>query len=193
MKKRINLLIYHKKYKETELVFSVIRKGVTVFLFFSLLIIPLMLLILNNKKTQLNQLIEERNKLKEKLNKKKEVEIAYQIFSHKFGQLKEILSFDVNFFPNYQLINDSLKNATTGAFLDSIEIDKNKKTNFIVSFQNIDELINFLNYIEEKKYLSNFSQLTLKSFTLDQSSFGSQAIKKYQLNFSGQFKKDNEN
>lgn len=189
MKKRINLLIYHKKYQETESLFSTIRKVVMAFLFFSLLIIPIMLLILNNKRTQLNQLIEEKNRLKEELNKKKDVEIAYQIFSHKFSQLKEILSADVDFFPNYQLINDSLKSATTGAFLDSIEIDKDKKTNFIISFQNLDELINFLNYIEEKKYLYNFSQLTLKSFSLDQSSLENQASKKYQLSFVGQFKK----
>lgn len=188
MKKRINLLIYHDKYKKTEKIFLEFKKFIYFFLFFSILTTFFILIILNNKKNELNQLIKEKKYLESFLREKKDVDIVYQIFSNKFSQIKNILDSDVNFYPYYKIINDSLKKATISAFLESITITKNKETNFTISFKDFNALINFLDFIEDENYLSNFSQLTLKNINLKQKTTSNQANQEYNLDFTGQFK-----
>ena len=188
MRKRINLLIYHEKYIKTEKFFLKFKKFIYSFLSFSILITLITLIILNNKKNELNQLVKEKKYLENFINKNKDVDIAYQIFSNKFSQIKNILNSDVNFYPYYKIINDSLKKATISASLESITITKNKETNFTISFKDFNALISFLDFIEDESYLSNFRQLTLKNINLNQKPTSNQAGQEYKLDFVGQFK-----
>lgn len=189
MKKGINLLVYHDKYKKTQIFFIKLKKVIYFLLLFSILISAFMLIILNNKKNELDQLLEKKKYLEDQLSKKQNIDVKYQIFSHKFLQLKNILDSDVNFYPYYKLINDSLKKATISALLESIEITKNKETNFTVSFKDFNELINFLNHVEEINFLSHFNQLTLKSIVLNQNAAQMEKNQQYNLVFTGIFKK----
>lgn len=188
MRKRINLLKYHEKYIKTEKFFLKFKRFIYFSLSFSILITFITLIILNNKKNELNQLIKEKKYLENFISKNKDVDIAYQIFSNKFLQIKNILNSDVNFYPYYKIIIDSLKKATSSASLESITITKNKDTNFTISFKDFNALINFLDFIEDESYLSNFRQLTLKNINLNQTTTSNQAGQEYKLDFVGQFK-----
>lgn len=189
MKKRINLLVYHDKYKKTEVFFVRLKKVIYSLMLFSILLSAFMLIMLNNKKSELNQLLEKKQNLEDQISKKQDIDVKYQIFSRKFLQLKKILDSDTNFYPYYKLINDSLKKATISALLESIEITKNKETNFTISFKDFNELINFLNHVEEISFLTHFNQLTLKNIVFNQNADQTEKNQQYNLVFTGQFKK----
>jgi len=190
MKKRINLLTKHEDYQRWEKIFSWIRLStiLSVIIFF-ITTLGLIFLLFENKKG-IDELIKKKENLLKFISQHAPTEAKYQIFSKKFDYLKKILDQDVNFFPYYQLINQSLQSATTGAILKSITISKDKKTNFEVGFTTFEEMINFLNTVESSQFTQNFQSLSLKNFSLKQELETNK--KEFLLNFEGQFKKTNE-
>lgn len=183
MKKKINLLSKQKKYIKLERVFQVLRicilvSGITVFLldiiFFSLLL---------QQKKQLDSLTSDKNKLLEFLvaNRKEETSFAY--FRNKQKQIATYLKNDVNFFPYYNLLNDSLKSSSPEAQLDAVVIDKTKDVDFVVVFADFTSLLSFFKFAESDSFLKNFTNLNLKRFDL-----GNKDNKNYKLSFKGVFK-----
>lgn len=186
MKKRINLLTKHEKYIKIENIFSKIRIFTivitTIFFLTNLLLFSLLI----NAQQEIKQLNLKKEELLKFMIDNADIEAKYKIFSIKYSSLKDILAQDVNFFPYYNIINESLKASTTDAIIKSIEIDKDKQTTFSVSFATFEEMINFLTNIENPDFTKNFQSLTLKSFSLIQ---GKEINKnEYLLNFEGKFK-----
>lgn len=181
MKKRINLLTKLEKYKKLEKIFFWVKVVSLLSIVFVLLINLFFTFLFLNKKKEIEELNTKKLILLQFISQNAPVEAKYQIFSERYSLLKKNLNDDANFFPYYQLITQSLQSATSGAVLKSIEIAKDKKTNFAVGFSSFEEMRNFLQRAESEEFTKNFQELILKNF-----SFGQE----YQLNFEGRFKEN---
>jgi hypothetical protein len=186
MKKRINLLTKHEKYIKVEKTFAKIRMVTVAITCVFFLTNALFVLLLINQQQEIKKLNSKKEVLLKFLIENANLEAKYKIFSLKYESLKDILNQDVNFYPYYSIINESLKSATTEALLKSIKIEKDKTTNFSVSFATFSAMINFLTNVENQDFNKNFKSLSLKSFSLTQD----KNINKneYLLNFEGKFK-----
>lgn len=104
-------------------------------------------------------------------------------------QLNTFMQQDAHSLPYYNLLSAAISKSTESATLKSFLIQKNRETNFIVSFINFDELLNFFRFIESDDFLKNFEKVSLKSFTAIGSS---KAKTSYELSFTGKFTEINE-
>lgn len=117
-------------------------------------------------------------------NKNSETETAY--FLLKKDQLKTFLKDDAQFLPYYNILQDSIKEASDEGRVQAMVIDKDKKTKFVINFTDYDALYSYLKYVESDDFLRHFETLKLSSFSLDQAE-GAQ-LKGYELKFEGVFK-----
>lgn len=154
--------------------------GVFVFIAFLLLINQVFLLdllqrdLIKKKETYLKYLLDE-----------KETEANMRYFKSKQTQLNTFLKNDANFLPYYEVLLSSIGETNANAVLDTIDIDKNRETRFIVKFTNDGEMLTFLNNIESENFLENFISLSLQNFSLNKQVSKSS---KYQLELRGVFK-----
>lgn len=187
MKNRINLFKRKPKQDYISVNAPRIKKylsilGIILFVFFLFLIVEVIRLnnvqqdLIKKKETYLKYLLDE-----------KDTEANIRYFKSKQTQLNTFLKDDANFLPYYEVLKKSLDEPGNNVILDTIEIDKTRKTRFIVKFKNSDEMLSFLRYIEAEDFLKNFVSLTIQSFTLNQQSKAS----KYQLELQGVFKELN--
>lgn len=154
--------------------------GIVLFILFMVLINQVIQLnatqqeLLKKKETYLKYLLEE-----------KEVEANMRYFKSKQTQVNTFLKEDANFLPYYKVLKESLEETSDKAILDTIDIDKDRNTRFVVKFNNSDEMLLFLRYIETEEFLKNFISLSLQNFNLNQ-----QQAKgtRYQLELRGVFK-----
>jgi len=133
---------------------------------------------LKKKETYLRYLLDEKN-----------IEANIRYFKSKQAQVDAFLKEDAQFVPYYEVLKKSLGETTNDkATLEVIDIDKDRNTRFVVKFNNTDEMLLFLRYVENEEFLKNFQSLTLQSFSLNQQ------LKKgssYQLELRGVFKELN--
>lgn len=191
MKKRINLLTKHEKYRTIEEVFQKLRwlLGLLTGGFF--VAYAFLFLFLSQQRTKINTLLAEKQTLLGFLLQNKEVEAKFIYFSGKYKQLNSILKDDVNFYPYYNLLNESLKSASPTPSLSSLVINKDKTTTFTLTFDDLNSLVSFLKFTESDVFVKNFSELTLISFASDQKSINKSTVSKnlnYKLDFKGKFK-----
>ncbi len=188
--KKINLLSQHRNYLLYQNYFLMFKKIVYLLtgLFFVFLITSL--IFIATKKKQMDVLIQKEQNLQTFIKNNFPLEENFKNFNNLFSQLKENLNKDVNFYPYYNLINDSLKISTNPPVIESLKIDQNKKVNFTLSFNNMTHLIEFLDYVEKETFLTNFINLKLESFSVESQSLLNTSTS-YKLSFVGQFKKIN--
>lgn len=184
-RKRINLFskgVQHKFFEvERKIVLYSTVTGAFLFVVFLIFIIlgftqKDTLSKLNNEKEEMLRYMVE--------NKNSETETAY--FLLKKDQLKKFLKDDAQFLPYYNILSDSIREASDQAHVQSMLIDKDKKTNFVINFTEYNALYSYLKYVESDDFLRHFEKLTLTSFSLDQTE--DEANKEYELNFEGVFK-----
>lgn len=185
-KKRLNLLRKEPRNRIRELVI-----GKTVFyativgiiLFAVFLLLNLLNIIqkrdietkLKEKESVLNYIVSNNNDI---------VKSAY--FSLKNDLLKKYMKDDAEFLPYYTVLNDSIASASNSARVESLYIDKSKKTEFVIDFNDYNAIYKYIKYTESDMFLKNFVSLTLTSFSIDQTNISKN--KGYILNFEGQFK-----
>lgn len=185
MKKRINLFrekpqldfisVNAQRIKKTLTIVGVITFAIFLLLIIQTVQLDLKLADLNSKKeTYLRYLLAD-----------KDTEANMRYFKSKQTQLNNFLKEDANFLPYYTILKQSLDQSGNTATLDTITIDKNRETRFIVKFSNYDDMLLFLKYIESDSFLKNFSSLSLDSFNLSQNI---SSVKNYQLELKGIFK-----
>ncbi len=185
MKNRINLFrqkpqldfisVNAAKLKRIFTVIGVITFAIFVFLIIKTVQLDLKLQDLSTKKeTYLKYLLED-----------KDTEANMRYFKSKQTQLNNFLKDDANFLPYYTILKQSLDQSGNTAILDTITIDKNRETRFVVKFTNYNDMIAFLKYIESADFLKNFTSLSLDSFNLSQNI---SSVKNYQLELKGVFK-----
>lgn len=190
MKKRINLFRQKPQLDVISLNAEKIKNyltvsGVVIFSFFIYLVIQTVQLEL--KIRSLNQ--KKENYLKYLLLDK-DTEANMRYFKSKQTQLNNYMKDDAQFLPYYTVLKQSLDQSGKTAFLDTITIDKNRTTRFVVQFDKNEDMLAFLKYIESSDFLNNFSSLSLDSFSLSQNI---SSTKNYQLELKGVFKELNNN
>jgi len=153
--------------------------GIMLFVCFLLLIYQVLRLsstqqaLLKMKETYLKYLLEEND-----------VEANIRYFISKQTQVNTFLKDDARFLPYYQILKKSLEETSNNVVLDTIDIDKSRKTRFIVKFKDTEEMLSFIRYIEGEEFLKNFISLSLQSFVINKQTKGS----RYQLELQGIFK-----
>ena len=190
MKKGINLLKTQKRLIHLEIFFNKIKGGTIVIFFIFLATYLVFYYFLFLQKQKIAGLVSEKKVMLDYFLQNKEVEAKFIYFRNKQKQIGNILKQDVNFFPYYNLLKESLKQVNVEAQLDSVVIDKSKSVSFNLSFNNYSGLLTFLKFAESDDFLQNFNQLSLMNFNRDD-----KQTKKneYRLNFSGKFINLNEN
>lgn len=183
MKKNINLLIKQKKYLNEEKFFYYLKIYTYVLfsVFFISIIINLFFLIQNSKKIDLKK--REKETYLQYLLKNKEVEAKFVYFRNKSSQIENILENDVNFYPYYNLLKDGLKYASPEPVIESIAINKDRTTSFMLGFDSTPQLLAFLKFAESPDFLKNFSELSLHQFNLEEN----KDVKNYKLGLVGKF------
>lgn len=184
MKRRINLFQKKERTDPLSLYATRIRKvitflGVGIFLAFNIVIFLLI-----GVRRKYDVLIAKKSQYLQFLLVEKEVEANMRYFKSKQTQLNTFLKDDAHFLPYYRILKESLDATSINTSLDVIDIDKNRNTRFVVKFINYDEMLLFLKKMESGDFLSNFSSLSLQSFSLNK-----QVSKKgsFQLELRGQF------
>lgn len=185
--KRINLLIKQTKYLRLERIFSSLKLAIVFVIVLFLLTYAAASSLLFKQKQTISELNAQKKSLLELLLANKEVEAKFVYFRNKQKQLSDILKDDVNFYPYYQLLTDSLKKSTPEARLDTVVIDKSKAVNFTVSFNDFASMLSFFKFAESDDFLKNFNLLILSNFSTVQTTKSS-----YQLVFRGSFSQLNE-
>lgn len=186
--KRINLLTKQKKYTDISNLFFKLKylTGFIVLIF--LLSYIFFAIVLSGQQNTLSVLESQKKSLLEYLLQNKQVEAKFVYFRSKERQLSEILKDDVNFYPYYNLLQDSLKSSSPEAALENVVIDKNKTVTFSIGFKDNNSMLDFFKFAESDEFLKNFSQLILNTF----SSSVLATSNSYKLEFKGVFSQLNE-
>jgi len=178
-KKRLNLLGSRVEYLKVERQFYYIRVATIVLFFVFLLIFFITNLKFLADKKQLDALFTQKKILlenqHENINEKAKIKLLFD----KHQKIQSFLKDDARFLPYYQLLIETLKTATPEPSLLSFKIDKEKNTDFILGFSDINQLIRFLSFIEEQNFLDKFESLILNGFSFGQS--------RAELSFKGKF------
>lgn len=182
MKKRINLLSKQKKYLNFENLLQRLRLTILIIGILVLFLDIGFFAILIKQRSELDSVNEQKKSLLTFLVANKEAEAKFIYLRTKESQVSNFLKNDVNFFPYYNLLNESLQSASPQARLDSVLINKDRATEFTVGFDDFVALSSFFKFTESPVFLDNFSELTLGGFNILQ-----QEKKTYQLSFKGKF------
>lgn len=196
MKKRLNLLNRKKRFDAFASYALKIKRFGTVAgiaLFFVFLYVVINTITLKN---EISQLAKKKELYLSVLFNEKDVEANIRYFKGKQTQLLNYEKDDAHFVPYYQvLLNVLSSSASQSARLDTIEIDKNRDTSFVVKCNEYNGMVAFLKYVESDEFLSNFETLSMASLNLSRESpdairgANQQKVNKnYQLQFKGRFK-----
>ncbi len=132
----------------------------------------------------IKSLFEQKKILLQSLKDKEAYEAKVSYLEKKYSFLKEFLKDDAQTLPYYNLLNSALSLSTQSAQLRSFKIDKNRHVDFTVIFNNFSEMMAFFKFIESEKFIKNFENIILKSFSI---SIGEQENESYELSFTGRF------
>lgn len=188
MKKGINLLKRQKKYQLFQRVFSrlkiIIILEVVIFLF----IYSIFYYLLLRQKQKIDLLSAQKKDMLEFFIQNKTIDAKFIYFRGKQKQLSDILKQDINFFPYYNLLRESLLSHGPEAQLEYVLIDKSRGVSFTIGFEDYSNLLVFLKFAESDDFLKSFNHLVLSNFSNLEL-----AKNAYKLTFSGKFNAINEN
>ena len=186
---RINLLVSKKKHSDISKYFSLFKITLiiiaVILLIFSLIIGTL--LFFQNRKIE--TLTKEKQSGIEILNSQKEDEVKLVKITNKLKDIETFSKDDANFYPYYEILTQSFSKSSESANIDSLNIEKDRKFNFTLSFSNIGSMLESFKFIESDEFLKNFSSIYLKSLNTEDR----QNIKIYKIAFEGEFIEINEN
>lgn len=182
MKKGINLLHVQEKYKKYYRAFAFIKifSGIIVVVFFIFLLG--FFLALDHKNKEYQRILSERVNTIGYLRANQHTEAEFVLFGNKLIETNMLLKEDANFYPYYNILNQSLQQASEEARFRSIHIDKDKNVNFVIELPSYEKLLAFFKFIESDIFLDKFDELVLSQLDL------TELQDAYQLSFSGKFK-----
>lgn len=187
-KTRINLLLTKEDYHRYGAFFQKLRLIILLFSFLLFSVTLIISILFYNQKQELDYLINKKNLALSQLNSVNQDFTKITALINRYNLLNKYLAEDANFLPYYSLLISSIPESTSSSRISKFTIDKQRNIEFIVSFDNFTDLMNFLKLIESKKFLENFELLSLKNFNF-MTDNNSLSNKNYQLVFSGKFKK----
>jgi len=185
-KTKINLLTNREDYQKINLYFKYFR---TALLFFSLACFAAVILFYFSNASETNKynvLVREKTHFTKLVNQNKVQELKLNFINRKYSALQDFSREDAKFLPYYNKLSSLLIYGTEEANLRSFDINKIREVNFMVSFDDFTDVINFFGLLESDKFLSSFDTLIIKGFSI----FGDELTKKknYDLTFFGKFK-----
>jgi type II secretory pathway component PulL len=190
MKKRINLFTKKKRFNTFEAYAVKIRKYGSILgvLFFFLFITVMYQIFIIQR--EISQLSAQKKEYLSQLLNEKDIEANIRYFKGKQTQLISFEKDDARFLPYYSVLLNVLFTSTESAKLESIQIDKNRTTSFIIKFDDYNGMISFLKYVESSEFLEKFESLSMASLSLtrDPQQSQSKTAMNYQLQFKGKFK-----
>ncbi|MEX1052468.1 MAG: hypothetical protein WEC80_01310 [Patescibacteria group bacterium] len=145
-------------------------------------------LIFSQLQTQ-NKLEKEKLSNLETLSTEQENEVKLIKIANKTSDIELFSKDDANFYPYYQILTQSFNQSSEAANIETLNIEKDRKFNFSISFSNLNSLLENFKFIESEGFLSNFSTIYLKSLETEDRQDG----KFYRITFEGVFKEINEN
>ncbi len=189
MKKRINLFQFGTQNAPPAIVVRVQKYSIGVGMVLFIIFLSINAIFLSFR-LRLNSLKQQKSSLLSQLVENQDIEAQILYFSKKQNQLTVFGKEDANFLPYYTLLKDILVFSSNSPVLQSMSIDKDKKTAFVVEFEDFSKAYDFLHYVESDSFLKNFLALKLEKLTIAENA---QSITKgYELHFSGTFKPINE-
>ena len=135
--------------------------------------------------TALVQKTAERDELSTIINAVSSKEKKVTELLQKKELLKTYLKDDAQFLPYFTLLKEILAPLNAEKNLQSFSVDKNQLADFTLQFATVDEVEQFLAYMETEVFLKNFTSVQLKDFSISPG-VGNSAI---DLRFQGQFTK----
>jgi len=183
MKKHINLITRQRKYYQADAVIRYLRIVITVLGAVFIAVNLIFFVILYREQNSVEVLLNEKKNLLDYLIKNKEGEARFIFFNTKEKQVATILKGDVNFYPYYNLLSDSLKRASPEGELQALILDKNREVSFTIGFEDYPSLISFFKFMETNEFLKNFTDLTLQSVDVGKA----KEKNSYVLNLKGTF------
>ncbi|OGK17051.1 hypothetical protein A2774_01325 [Candidatus Roizmanbacteria bacterium RIFCSPHIGHO2_01_FULL_39_12c] len=185
MRRKINLIKSGRRFADKLSVYIKARNTLVFTFLFFLLTNFFIYYFLSQQNKNVSDLSRKKAELVQFFIDNKEAEAEFIYFSNKQRQFTRLLKDDVNFYPYYNLLKASLEKFSFFVKLDSVFIDKDKTTSFAISFDNYNNLINFLKFAESEDFLENFDQLSLINFS---TADARTSRKEYRLNFEGRFR-----
>lgn len=163
MKKHINLITRQRKYYQADAVIRYFRIIITVLGAAFIAVNLIFFVLLYREQSSIEVLLNDKKNLLDYLIKNKESEARFIFFNTKEKQVTSILKDDVNFYPYYNLLGDSLKHASPEGKLQALILDKDRAVSFTIEFEDYPSLISFFKFMETNEFLKNFTDLTLQS------------------------------
>ncbi|OGK21806.1 hypothetical protein A2866_03530 [Candidatus Roizmanbacteria bacterium RIFCSPHIGHO2_01_FULL_39_8] len=183
MKKGINLLIKQDQYIKYERVFKQLKLVLVLFCIVALFEYIGLYIVVQRQRQKTVELQNQNQTLLNYIVQNKQVEANLVFFRQKEQQLVTILKTDVNFYPYYQLLTDSLLQYGPQAKLVSLTMDNERQSEFTLQFPDYAGMLTFFKFAETDEFVTNFDSLVLSNFTATP---GEQ--QSYQLVFKGTFK-----
>ncbi|MEI6532934.1 MAG: hypothetical protein WCO06_03775 [Candidatus Roizmanbacteria bacterium] len=113
---------------------------------------------------------------------------SINIFMNGRNLLYERIKNDSEFLPYYTKLKEIVAVTEEIPNIDSIVIEKDKSTKFIIRYKTYTSALQFVHIIESETFLSNFTKLKLSSFNLSKENSNGGNEPDYVFNFEGNFK-----
>ncbi|MFH1826955.1 MAG: hypothetical protein ABH812_00780 [bacterium] len=188
-KTRINLLVNKNNFADILKYFRLFRISLISVSALLLIFTIIMGILVFNQNKKITTLTNEKQENEGILNTKKEDEVKLIKITNKLKDIETFSKNDANFYPYYQVFTQSLNQSSESASVDNLNIDKDKKFNFTLSFSDMDSMLESFKFIESDEFLKNFSSIYLKGLETEEK----QGAKIYKIAFEGQFIDINEN
>lgn len=183
-KTRINLLVNREDYQKYENFFERLKLSAAILTVLLFVFFIYFYLTLRKKFNTFEQMNLQKKTYLQLLTERRPDEAKINYIQKKYLDLKTFLKDDASSTPYYQLLSDAIKNSSQTASLKSFEVNKDRETSFAITFSDLDKLMEFLKFVESKKFINNFENISLKNFVI---SGKKESNENFELSFSGKF------
>jgi hypothetical protein len=182
--KRINLLVNREDYQKYENVFERLKLSVAVLTLILFIFFIFFYLTLRKKFNTFEKMNLQKKTYLQSLTERRSDEAKINYIQKKYLDLKIFLKDDAASLPYYQLLSEALKNSSQTANLKSFEVNKDRETSFAITFSDLDKLMEFLKFVESRKFINNFESISLKNFVVTGNKENNE---NFELSFDGKF------
>lgn len=184
MKKRINLFSKKKQQEPIPTLAITLRSYGILFSSITIVLAIISGIVLYFQYQQLNQLDTEVSQLQQFISSDSQIQGNIVFFVNKKEQLRKFLNDDADFEYYYTILQEQLSQSGADTKLESMSLDIDGNTSFIIQFTEFDSSERLMNLFESETFLNNFEILKLQSFMVGQQNTGV-----FELKFGGKFKK----
>ncbi len=182
-KTSINLLTNKQDYYGLERKFAAVRTAALVLCILLVAAGSAFAYFYLKERSALSDRIRQKERLLSEIATYKEDEAKLSLFAKKLQYFDDFNKEDARFSPYYNLLAGTLQSASSSARLTEFKISKDRKVEFVLSFDTLDEALGVFSGVESDEFTSHFQTLSLSNFS------GSAAENsKYELEFDGVFK-----